>query len=95
MTPDKHREREESPDSDVSSLPRRSLRTERTVISFCFVAGGWALLDSGHIFWGSVCLVAALLFPALHYFLAQYQASLPARIAAEQKHETERLLEHE
>ena len=71
----------------------RSLSTERLVISLCFLAGALALLDSGFVFWGRVCLVAAPLAAVSHFFLTRYQASLPDRIRAARERETERLLE--
>ena len=90
---EEHAKRDEMQHRAGPLLNRRSLSTERLVMSVCFVVGGWALLESRFVIWGSVCLVAALLVPVLHFVLTQYQASLPSRMCAAQKRDTERLLE--
>lgn len=72
---------------------RRSLSAERFVMVACYLAGGWALLDSGHGFWGGVCLVAAVIVPVLHHFLTRFQKAIPIRAREAQERETERLLE--
>ena len=58
-----------------------------------FLSGGWALLASGHTYWGGASLVAAVIAPPLHDFLTRYQQQYSIRAGQKREQETARLLE--
>lgn len=87
-----HSHRETSVDADAAEPFGGSAVTRHLVIGLCFVAGGWAMLQSGQIFWGVACLVAALFVTALLGFVERYQHRYPAMAQAKQERETEQLI---
>ena len=60
---------------------------------FAFLTGGWALLNSGHAFWGAASLVSAMILPPLYTFLTRYQELYPIRAHAKHERDTARLPE--
>ena len=58
-----------------------------------FLAGGWALLASGHTIWGGASLVAAVIAPPLNDFLNRYQQWYSFRARQKREDETAQLLE--
>lgn len=72
---------------------RGSAAKRHLVIALCFIAGGWALLSSGHNFWGFACIAMAVLAPPLFIALERYQQRYPAVVQAKQERETQQLIE--
>ena len=80
---------------ECPGAPARSLVDIATPVIYFFVFGayGWTLLNSGSIFWGSVCLAAAVGAPVLHELTTAYQRNLPSMAREAKRKEIEQLIE--
>jgi len=71
----------------------RSRINEYLVMVAIFLAAGWALLNSGHMFWGAVSIVSAVILPILNDFCTRFQHLYPIRAQEKLERETELLRE--